>query len=243
VRLQDLVYAVYERRLARQLGTTGRPRHVAVIMDGNRRWAKEAGFADVSDGHRVGAAKLLELLGWCRETGVEIATFWLLSPDNLHNRPPDQLQPLLEIIADVVDELCAADTPWRVRVVGALDLLPPDMAQRLTSAAARTRPRQAPAWRNSLRYSTSSRSPSTSTPPANPTLTWSSAPLGSNGSQVSCSGSRRIQSSGFAMPTGRPFGRWTSCVRYATTQRDTAGSDPELVRSLGSSDRALSSPP
>jgi short-chain Z-isoprenyl diphosphate synthase len=141
VRLQDLVYAVYERRLRRQLGTANRPRHVAVIMDGNRRWAKEVGFVDVSDGHRVGAAKLVELLGWCREAGVEIATFWLLSPDNLRNRPPDQVQPLLEIIADVVDELCAPDTSWRVRVVGALDLLPPEMAQRLTTAAARTRDR------------------------------------------------------------------------------------------------------
>jgi short-chain Z-isoprenyl diphosphate synthase len=141
VRLPDLVYAVYERRLLRELGTATRPRHVAVIMDGNRRWAKEAGFADVSDGHRVGGAKLVELLGWCREAGVEIATFWLLSPDNLRNRPPDQLQPLLEIIADVVDELCAPDTPWRVRIVGALDLLPLETAQRLTSAAARTRGR------------------------------------------------------------------------------------------------------
>jgi short-chain Z-isoprenyl diphosphate synthase len=141
VRLQDLVYAVYERRLARRLRSANRPRHVAVIMDGNRRWAKEAGFADVSDGHRVGAAKLVELLGWCQDCGVEIATFWLLSPDNLRNRPPDQVAPLLEIIADVVDELCAPDTPWRVRVVGALDLLPPEMAQRLTSAAARTRDR------------------------------------------------------------------------------------------------------
>ena len=141
MRLPDLVYAVYERRLLRELGTATRPRHVAVIMDGNRRWAKEAGFADVSDGHRVGGAKLVELLGWCREAGVEIATFWLLSPDNLRNRPPDQLQPLLEIIADVVDELCAPDTPWRVRIVGALDLLPLETAQRLTSAAARTRGR------------------------------------------------------------------------------------------------------
>ena len=141
MRLPDLVYAVYERRLLRELGTATRPRHVAVIMDGNRRWAKEAGFADVSDGHRVGGAKLVELLGWCREAGVEIATFWLLSPDNLRNRPPDQVQPLLEIIADVVDELCAPDTPWRVRIVGALDLLPLETAQRLTSAAARTRGR------------------------------------------------------------------------------------------------------
>lgn len=141
MRLQDLVYAVYERRLLRQLGTANRPRHVAVIMDGNRRWAREAGFPDVSDGHRVGAAKMVELLGWCHETGVEIATFWLLSPDNLRNRPADELLPLMEIIADVVDGLCAPEMSWRVRVVGALDLLPPEMAQRLTTAAARTRDR------------------------------------------------------------------------------------------------------
>ena len=139
--LTNLLYALYERRLARQLGEGNRPRHVAVIMDGNRRWAKEVGFVDVSDGHRVGAAKLVELLGWCQETGVEIATFWLLSPDNLRNRPATEVEPLLEIIADVVDELCGPQRPWRVRVMGALDLLPPEMAQRLTSAAARTRER------------------------------------------------------------------------------------------------------
>ena len=141
MRLKDLVYVVYEHRLRRELAGATRPRHVAVIMDGNRRWAKEAGFADVSDGHRVGAAKLVELLGWCRETGVDIATFWLLSPDNLRNRPPDEVLPLLEIIADVVDELCEPDTTWRVQVVGALDLLPSETAQRLTTAAARTRDR------------------------------------------------------------------------------------------------------
>ncbi|MGH3917261.1 MAG: isoprenyl transferase [Pseudonocardiaceae bacterium] len=139
--MQDLVYTVYEHRLRRALATANRPRHVAVIMDGNRRWAKDAGFADVSDGHRVGAAKLIELVGWCRETGVEIATFWLLSPDNLRNRPPDELSGLLDVIAGVVDELCGPDAPWRVKVVGALDLLPAEMAQRLTTAAARTRGR------------------------------------------------------------------------------------------------------
>ncbi|HZA15505.1 MAG TPA: polyprenyl diphosphate synthase, partial [Pseudonocardiaceae bacterium] len=52
-----------------------------------------------------------------------------------------QVEPLLKIIADVVDELCAPGNPWRVRVVGALDLLPPEMAQRLTTAATRTRDR------------------------------------------------------------------------------------------------------
>lgn len=142
MRLQNLVYAAYEYKLRRQLAGATRPRHVGVIMDGNRRWAREAGFADVSDGHRVGAAKLVELLGWCQEAGVEIATFWLLSPDNLRNRSPEELAGLLAVIADVVDEMCAPDTPWRVTMVGALDLLPSEMAQRLTTAAAATRDRR-----------------------------------------------------------------------------------------------------
>lgn len=136
--MRNLLYSVYERNLSRQLVGAQCPRHVGVIMDGNRRWAREAGFADVSDGHRVGGAKMIELLGWCAERGVELVTFWLLSPDNLRNRPTDEIEPLLDIIADVVDQLCAEDNPWRVRLVGALDLLPPDMAQRLTSAARRT---------------------------------------------------------------------------------------------------------
>ena len=74
------------------------------MLDGNRRWAREAGFVDVNDGHRVGAAKIADLLGWCEEAGVEVVTLFLLSTDNL-SRPADELDPLLEIIADVVDEL------------------------------------------------------------------------------------------------------------------------------------------
>ena len=135
--LPDLVYAAYERRLRRQLEGAQRPRHIGVIIDGNRRWAREAGFADVSDGHRVGAAKIAELLGWCAEAGVEVVTVWLLSPENLR-RPPDEVEPLLEIIADVVDQLSGPTMPWRVRVMGTLDLLPPETAARLSAAAART---------------------------------------------------------------------------------------------------------
>jgi len=107
------------------------------MLDGNRRWARDAGFPDVNTGHRVGAAKIADLLGWCDEAGVEVVTLFLLSTDNL-TRPADELDPLLEIISDVVDELSGPATPWRLRVVGALDLLPGPMAERLSTAAART---------------------------------------------------------------------------------------------------------
>jgi short-chain Z-isoprenyl diphosphate synthase len=139
VGVRDLLYALYERRISRQLTATRaqRPRHVALMLDGNRRWARDAGFADVNTGHRVGAAKIEDLLGWCDEAGVELVTLFLLSTDNL-TRPADELEPLLEIIADVVDELSDPGAPWRLRVVGALDLLPASMAQRLSAAATRT---------------------------------------------------------------------------------------------------------
>lgn len=135
---RDLLYSLYERRLSRHLrGLEERPRHVAVMLDGNRRWAREAGFVDVNDGHRVGAAKITDLLAWCEEEGVQVVTLFLLSTDNL-TRPADELDPLLEIIADVVDELTGPAAPWRVRIVGALDLLPPEIAHRLAAAAERT---------------------------------------------------------------------------------------------------------
>jgi short-chain Z-isoprenyl diphosphate synthase len=102
-----------------------------VILDGNRRWARSAGFADVSDGHQKGADHIFELLGWCRQAGVEVVTLWLLSTDNLA-RPAAELGPLLRIIEGVVRDLVAAG--WRVKPMGALDLLPPETAQVLKDA-------------------------------------------------------------------------------------------------------------
>jgi short-chain Z-isoprenyl diphosphate synthase len=138
VAARDLLYSLYERRLGRELRNVAeRPRHVAVMLDGNRRWARDAGLLDVNDGHRAGAAKISDMLAWCEEARVEVVTLWLLSTDNL-DRPAEELQPLLEIIGDVVDELAGPNGRWRLRVVGALDLLPRAMAERLSAAADRT---------------------------------------------------------------------------------------------------------
>jgi short-chain Z-isoprenyl diphosphate synthase len=131
---------VYEYRLNKWLVDKQRPRHVGVVLDGNRRWAKEAGFTDVAHGHRVGARKILDLLGWCTDANVEVVTLWLLSTDNL-DRPIEELGPLLDIIADIVDELAEPGNPWRVRHVGALDMLPTETAARLSAAALRTKGR------------------------------------------------------------------------------------------------------
>jgi short-chain Z-isoprenyl diphosphate synthase len=134
--IRRVLYPAYEARLARRLPTDRLPKHVGVMLDGNRRWARAAG-ADVAHGHRAGAANISPLLEWCDEVGVEVVTLWLLSTDNL-NRPAAELGPLLGIIEEVVADL-AASGRWRLHPVGALDLLPAATARRLKEAADETR--------------------------------------------------------------------------------------------------------
>ena len=134
--LRRVLYPAYEARLARRLPTDQLPKHIGVMLDGNRRWARAVG-ADTAQGHRAGAANIEPLLGWCEEVGVEVVTLWLLSTDNL-NRPAEELDPLLGIIGDAVESL-ADEGRWRLHPVGALDLLPAPMAERLKVAAESTR--------------------------------------------------------------------------------------------------------
>lgn len=133
--LDDLVYRAYENRLVAQLREAPIPRHVGVILDGNRRWAKASG-EDPQQGHQRGADKIAQLLGWCDEAGVEVVTLWLLSTDNLA-RPDAELNPLLGIIEGVVTDL-ALGGRWRLNPVGALDLLPDHTAKVLKEARERT---------------------------------------------------------------------------------------------------------
>ena len=132
----DVVYAAYARRVARQLKPAGIPRHVGVMLDGNRRWAKERG-GSTAQGHQAGADNIANLLSWCEEIGVEVVTLWLLSTDNLA-RPAGELRPLLGIIERAVTDLADAGR-WRIHPVGALDLLPVETAQVLKAAADSTR--------------------------------------------------------------------------------------------------------
>ena len=104
------------------------------MCDGNRRWARAAGAGDVSFGYEAGADKIEDVLRWSADAGVEVVTLWLLSTDNL-SRPETELQPLLRIIEELVDELAADRAGWRIKLVGSLDLLPPETAHVLKAAA------------------------------------------------------------------------------------------------------------
>jgi short-chain Z-isoprenyl diphosphate synthase len=138
-RLKEPMYRLYEMRLRQGLESSKSelPRHIAVLCDGNRRWARDAGHEDVSYGYRMGAHKIAEMLRWCQEAGVEMATVYLLSTENLQ-REPAELATLIEIITDVVEEICAPANRWSVRTVGDLELIGEEPARRLRDAVEST---------------------------------------------------------------------------------------------------------
>ena len=129
-----LLYATYEHRLIAELDRARLPRHVAVLADGNRRWARaNAPGQPLVAGYQAGADKLKDFVEWCDEIGIPVVTLWVLSTDNFSRIHAGELGPLLGVIEAMVSDL-AASQRWRVHPVGALDLLPGDSAKVLKQA-------------------------------------------------------------------------------------------------------------
>ena len=137
--MRNLIYSIYERRLAAALAGKPHPHHVGVMCDGNRRWAREMGYVDPNDGHRVGAAKIKDVLSWCDQAGIKHVTLYLLATDNLR-RPAAELDPLLQIIEDLAGDLTETAARGELRMVGALDVLPATTAAALKAAEERRPP-------------------------------------------------------------------------------------------------------
>lgn len=133
-----LLYATYEHRLIAELNRSRLPHHVAVLADGNRRWARDnAPGQPLVAGYQAGADKLVEFVDWCDEIGIPVVTLWVLSTDNFSRSSADEVEPLLRVIEQMVTEL-ARSGRWRLHPFGALDLLPDDTAERLRQAESDT---------------------------------------------------------------------------------------------------------
>lgn len=111
------------------------PHHVGVILDGNRRWARDH-HTDYATAYRRGGERVHQLLAWCQETGIEVVTLWPLSTDNL-GRDGGELRALLTVIVDVLRELAEAGR-WRLRLIGDLARLPPVVRDSAVLAQHRT---------------------------------------------------------------------------------------------------------
>ena len=134
---RDVLYRVYERRLVAELADGPLPHHVGVILDGNRRFARERGLPGPAEGHVAGARHIDTFLDWCLDLGVEYVTLWLLSTDNLE-RDDAEVADLLHIIEETVERMgCgeeAARRGLKVTAVGALELLPEETRRALARA-------------------------------------------------------------------------------------------------------------
>ena len=149
-------YALYTRRLRRHVSAAEAPRHLAVILDGNRRWALGEGLREAGAGHRQGADKIDELLDWCAPLGIEEITVWALSNENL-GRPDSQLTALFDVVCDKLDALEARalvpETAMRLRVIGRVENLPERVSATIRRIESSTAAQPGPSLTIALGYS------------------------------------------------------------------------------------------
>ncbi|MFB6171455.1 MAG: polyprenyl diphosphate synthase [Haloarculaceae archaeon] len=139
LRVPAPVRRAYERLLEREID--GAPTHVAVIQDGNRRYARERGD-DASAGHRAGAKKTEEVLQWCEGLGVEELTIYAFSTENFE-RDESEVETLFDLLERKLYEF--ADHPdihareVRIRAIGQVDRLPERVRDAVDYAERQTR--------------------------------------------------------------------------------------------------------
>jgi short-chain Z-isoprenyl diphosphate synthase len=136
------LYRIYTDRLRHEVRAQTVPHHVAVILDGNRRWASEAGLKDLSAGHRHGADKIDDLVEWCSDLGIAEVTLWALSGENL-GRESGEVDALLRVVAEKLDGLAEraarAERPIRIRVFGRFGAFPEALRGAIERAEQQTR--------------------------------------------------------------------------------------------------------
>ncbi len=119
-------------------GLTKVPYHVAIIMDGNGRWAQKRGLPRLA-GHRAGTENIRPVLEACVEYGVKMLTIWAFSTENW-GRPQQEVRGLIRILSDTIDrqlpELHANGV--RLQHVGRLDRLPHQLQDKVRKAIALT---------------------------------------------------------------------------------------------------------
>ncbi len=115
------------------------PQHVAIIMDGNGRWARERGLPRVY-GHRAGTENIRRIVEACVEHGIKVLTLYAFSTENWF-RPQDEIEGLFGILAEVIDRetMSLHRNGVRLRHIGSLDGLPPELRQRVRHAVGLTR--------------------------------------------------------------------------------------------------------
>lgn len=133
----NLLYKIYEKRLLRDLDSNRMPKHVAIIMDGNRRYTKIQGNMDLTRGHELGVDTLEKVLDWSIDLGIKIITAYAFSTENF-NRSEKEVEALMNLFIKnfkkIVDHEKIHRNKVRVKVVGRIDLLPDSVKEAIAEA-------------------------------------------------------------------------------------------------------------
>jgi len=136
-----LLYYLYARRLVRDVASRPTPRHIGIILDGNRRHGRSRGITEPKEVYDLGASKLDEVLEWCAELDIQTVTLWVFSTDNFQ-RPPAEVSGILASIEAKLTAL-ACDPEIhrrrvRVRAIGCLAMLPEPVLAAIRAAECAT---------------------------------------------------------------------------------------------------------
>ncbi|GAH37815.1 unnamed protein product, partial [marine sediment metagenome] len=112
------------------------PRHIGLILDGNRRWAKKRNL-NMNLGHLAGYETLRKILFSFLDLGIKYLSVFALSNENVKKRSPQELQYIYNLIINVIDVICKdpviKEEKVRINVIGRLSLLPPDVREKINS--------------------------------------------------------------------------------------------------------------
>ena len=139
--LSSTAYQTYEKRILKEVLASDLPQHVAIIMDGNRRFARSFGLTRLT-GHKKGKDKLEELMDWCLEIGIKMMTVYAFSTENL-SRDTKEINDLMDMFEEnfrkVGDDERVHKHQIRVRAIGKTDTLPERVQKAIKYAEDRTR--------------------------------------------------------------------------------------------------------
>lgn len=139
--LKSPFYAIYNQRLRAKVAAGTAPRHIAVILDGNRRYARRNGLAGAEEAYAIGTTKVEDMLRWCDQFDIPVVTVWILSLDNLA-RDTEDVAGLLRVVEERLPRLRQAQAglkrPRQIRAVGRMEALPPSLRQAAQQVEAET---------------------------------------------------------------------------------------------------------
>uniref|UniRef100_A0A7C5UU38 Tritrans,polycis-undecaprenyl-diphosphate synthase (geranylgeranyl-diphosphate specific) n=1 Tax=Ignisphaera aggregans TaxID=334771 RepID=A0A7C5UU38_9CREN len=128
--LIDMIYLFYERYLLKQIANKNMPMHIAIIPNGNRRWAQTHGL-DPIEGHRYGYEKMRDVLQWIYDLGIKVVTIYAMSYENCLYRSENEKENLFNIIKNGFEELINSDIIHkyrvRIKVFGKIELVRDDV--------------------------------------------------------------------------------------------------------------------